>query len=213
LIFFFLSFFFEYQKLGLCTVRRQRDIGFEGGVETLRKLLKQIGFAYKRKDGTRYLRQKPAIAIQRLAFLSSYLSYLQEGTHDFVFLDETWVFRKGSGKEGFAWQNSDVRSCPTKLASYGERYVVMDAGSKNGFIPGAHKAFSTKKKPKPGDDYHGDLDGPLFLNWFQTKLLPNLKQDSVIVMDNAPYHRVQVHTMEELTRTGNRMLSDVNEGQ
>jgi len=82
----------------VCAVHRRREIGFKGGVETLRKLLKHIGFEYKRKDGTRFLRQKPSIALKRLAFLSQYLSYLKEGTHEFVFLDETWVFRKGTGK-------------------------------------------------------------------------------------------------------------------
>jgi len=73
---------------------------------------------------------------------------------------------------------------------------VIDAGSQNGFIPGAHQSFSTKKKPQPGDDYHGDLNGPSFLKWFKTKLLPNLKNDSVICMDNAAYHRIQVETMD-----------------
>jgi len=152
-----------------------KDIGFVGGKGTLRKILLVIGFRYKRKDSTRFLQQKPDIALQRLAFLGGYLALKAQGTHDFVFVDETWVFRKGTGK-GFVWQNSDPRSCPVRFASDGERYVVINAGNKDGFIPGASKIFSTKEVPVPGDDYHGDLNGKLFLQWFKNDLLPNLKK-------------------------------------
>ena len=154
-----------------------------------------MGFKYVRIDGTRFLRQSPAVSALRLEFLRNFVSFYEDlvikGTHDFVFLDETWVFRKGTGK-GFAWQDEDVRSCPVKVGDYGERYVVINAGNKDGFIPGASKIFVTKKKPAPGDDFHGDLNGPLFIKWFEENLLPNLKRNSVIMMDNASYHRVQV---------------------
>lgn len=36
------------------------------------------------------------------------------------------------------------------------------------------------------------MDQNVFLKWFETQLLPNVKPNSVIVMDNAPYHTVRV---------------------
>lgn len=33
-----------------------------------------------------------------------------------------------------------------------------------------------------------------FSNWFENKLLKNLKEPSIIVMDNAPYHRKVIQT-------------------
>jgi len=37
--------------------------------------------------------------------------------------------------------------------------------------------------------YDGSMDSTLFEYWFQTWLLPNLPEKSVIVMDNATFHR------------------------
>jgi len=37
--------------------------------------------------------------------------------------------------------------------------------------------------------YDGTMDSSLFEVWFSTRLLPNLPQNSVIVMDNASFHR------------------------
>ena len=37
--------------------------------------------------------------------------------------------------------------------------------------------------------YDGSMDSTLFEYWFQTWLLPSLSADTVIVMDNATFHR------------------------
>jgi hypothetical protein len=39
-------------------------------------------------------------------------------------------------------------------------------------------------KAKDGD-YHQEMNGPIFLNWFENQLMPALKSSSVIVLDNA----------------------------
>lgn len=36
------------------------------------------------------------------------------------------------------------------------------------------------------------MDGVTFPKWFTNQLIPNIPPKSVIVMDNAPYHSVQV---------------------
>jgi len=38
-------------------------------------------------------------------------------------------------------------------------------------------------------DYHGTFNNTTFLDWFTNKLLPNLRQPSLIIMDNAAYHK------------------------
>ena len=47
--------------------------------------------------------------------------------------------------------------------------------------------FRSKVK---SDDYHDEMNGKHFAEWFQKQLLPNLPRNSVIVVDNAPYHNV-----------------------
>jgi hypothetical protein len=45
-------------------------------------------------------------------------------------------------------------------------------------------------KAKDGD-YHQEIKGPTFLNWFENQLMPALKSRSVIVLDNASYHNIK----------------------
>ena len=52
-------------------------------------------------------------------------------------------------------------------------------------------------KAKDGD-YHQEMNGPTFLNWFENQLMPALKNPSVIVLDNASYHNIK--TEETLIR-------------
>jgi transposase len=45
-------------------------------------------------------------------------------------------------------------------------------------------------KAKDGD-YHQEMNGPTFLNWLENQLMPALKSQSVIVLDNASYHNIK----------------------
>merc|ERR1719380_216298 len=40
-------------------------------------------------------------------------------------------------------------------------------------------------------DYHKAFNGTNFKAWFRDQLLPNLHQPSLIMLDNAAYHRVK----------------------
>ena len=42
-------------------------------------------------------------------------------------------------------------------------------------------------------DYHDDLNHANHKKWLQEKLIPNLESKSVIVVDNASYHNVQLN--------------------
>ncbi|KAK3913485.1 50S ribosomal protein L4 [Frankliniella fusca] len=90
-----------------------------------------------------------------------------------VYLDETWCFLYGSGLSK-TWQDKDVRSYPTRKIGTGRRRV-----------------WSSSRKPKPGDDYHGDMNGEVFHRWFSKDLVPNIEEPTIIIMDNAQYHFCQ----------------------
>ena len=38
-------------------------------------------------------------------------------------------------------------------------------------------------------DYHDEMTSARFEEWWNKKLLPNIPPNTLIVMDNAPYHR------------------------
>ena len=63
------------------------------------------------------------------------------------------------------------------------RYIVLHAGTSNGFIDEAALVFSSNTK---NPDYHGEMNQQNFLKWFQ--LLMNLEEPSLIIIDNASYH-------------------------
>ena len=71
----------------------------------------------------------------------------------------------------------------------GERLIVLHAGNEEGFVKGAELVFRAKKGT---GDYHEEMDGPRFEKWFTEQLLTNIKLNSVIVIDNAPYHTVKL---------------------
>lgn len=64
----------------------------------------------------------------------------------------------------------------------------MHAGSESGFVDNACLIF---KAGLATGDYHGQMNRENFTRWLTEKLLPNIPANSVIVLDNAPYHCVQ----------------------
>ena len=55
------------------------------------------------------------------------------------------------------------------------------------FIKGCDWVFKSKKG---SSDYHDEMNATSFEEWFQEKLLPALSPNTLIVMDNASYHRL-----------------------
>lgn len=65
------------------------------------------------------------------------------------------------------------------------RYIILHAGSEEGFVDNASRIFKSKSKK---GDYHGEMNAENFEKWIKNDLLPNLKRPSLIIIDNASYH-------------------------
>ena len=104
-----------------------------------------------------------------------------------VWIDETW-FNAGHTKTR-AWTDDSIAGTMKVPIGKGSRLILLHAGGFDGFVPGAMLLF----KSKSTRDYHEEMNDATFTRWFKEALLPNLKPNSVIVMDNAPYHSVQLH--------------------
>lgn len=113
-----------------------------------------------------------------------------------VYLDETFINRNYSGSDS-SWYCGDWKDNPMLDKSYGpyinkpsgkgERFIILNAVTKNGWIDGAKLVFKAKTN---SGDYHGSMDENNFTKWFTAQLLPNIPDNAVIIMDNAPYHNV-----------------------
>ena len=65
----------------------------------------------------------------------------------------------------------------------------MHAGNRDeGLTDTCDLVFLAKAKD---EDYHQEMTGSTFLNWFENQLMPALKHPSVIVLNNASYHNIK----------------------
>ena len=73
--------------------------------------------------------------------------------------------------------------------SRGERLIVLHAGSKAGFLKATELVWKAKSST---GDYHDEMNGDKFFKWVKEKLIPHLPSKSVLIIDYAPYHNLQV---------------------
>ena len=67
--------------------------------------------------------------------------------------------------------------------------IVLHAGNKHGFVPGGKLVF---KAGSSDGDYHSEMNHQNFQRWLTEKLIPNIPENTVLVLDNASYHNVQM---------------------
>lgn len=84
----------------------------------------------------------------------------------------------------------------------GKRLIICHIGSEDGFVVDSLWCFESKKT----GDYHEEMNGESFEQWF-SKILPNLEENAVIVLDNAPYHS---RRMEKVPTTASRKVDVQN---
>lgn len=169
---------------------------------SLSKLLKANGFKFKKECNRRFLCEQQNIVYKRVDFLKRYINHLDDGLRDTVFLDETWIFSRGTNRR--AWQDGSIKSVRKIRGSGGKRFIILHAGSRNGFISGASLIFSSTCHSM---DYHDSMNSETFEKWVENQLIPNLEQPSLIVMDNASYHSRLV----EKNPTSSWKKSDITE--
>ncbi|XP_050294741.1 uncharacterized protein LOC126734938 isoform X1 [Anthonomus grandis grandis] len=164
-------------------VLKQRGT-LEIGLSALSKLIKSIGFRYKKDCNRRYLCELPNIVSQRIGFLRQYTQNEKSKLRKVVFLDVTWIFSNRSGIK--SWQDESVKSVKRKKGcGQGKRFIILHAGSSTEFVSGASLIFSSKSKSM---DYHDNMNCEMFEKWLKEQLIPNLQEPSLIVLDNESYH-------------------------
>ena len=130
----------------------------------------------------------------RHAYLRKIRKFRHQG-RNIVYLDETWLNTNHVIKGDWLDVPSTSMSVfePHCKGSHrkvpsgkGTRLIILDVGSsQQGLIPGCGLIFESKTS---SSDYHDEMNKEHFTEWFKDTLLPRLPPQSVIVMDNAPYH-------------------------
>ena len=172
----------EYPTLeSLLATVKSRGV-FSGGRTTLRLVLREMGFRYKRHENKRYIYEQPQVIQQRHDYLRRLHRNKQE-QRPVVYLDETWV-NAHHGRDTM-WVDGDGTAGWKRPSGKGGRLIVLHAGTVNCWVPGAELVFRAKSS---SGDYHNEMNIQHFMEWWKTQLLPNIPPNSLIVIDNASYH-------------------------
>ena len=102
-----------------------------------------------------------------------------------IYLDETYINKNHSRR--FTWYLDDDGPWVNKPSGVGPRLIILHAMTAKGWVNNSELVFEAKKRT---GDYHGQMNWGNFSIWFKEQLLPNIPPNSLIVLDNAPYHNV-----------------------
>ena len=156
-------------------------------IRTLGRALDRWGFTFGRGTRSQHLKEKDHVVAARRRYLREMRLNRRgfETIRPEVYLDESYVNKNHSND--FIWYSDADGPWMQKPTGKGERLIIINAITKDGWVPDAKLVFKSTRKT---GDYHGQMNHVLFTKWFKEKLLPNIPKSSLIVLDNASYHNV-----------------------
>lgn len=169
----------------------------EFSVRTLGRALDRWGFTFGKGRRSQRLKEKDHVVAARQRYLRRKRANRtgRSSVHPEVYLDESYVNK--NHRNDFVWYLDEDGPWIQKPTGKGERLIIMNAMTKDGWVPGANLTFRSTKKT---GDYHGQMNYELFAKWFTEQLLPNIPKGSLIIMDNASYHNaLSVHSTPTAT--------------
>jgi len=157
---------------------------------TLARTLDRWGFEFGKGIRTQHLKEKDYIIAARQRYLRKMRNNRAFGSQittirPEVYLDESYVNKNHSND--FTWYSTEDGPWVQKPTGNGDRFVIVNAITQDGWVPGARLIFKSSRKT---GDYHGQMNWELFHKWFTEQLLANIPANSIIIMDNAAYHNV-----------------------
>lgn len=195
----------EFFTLDMLLANVRDNLEFEGGRTTLFRIMKSMGYKYKLVNGRKILCEQKHVVAAKIIFLRNFLQLKQSSENvTFVYLDETWIYQNGSAIRQWMHE-SDIKSNPSKIKCEGKRFTVLHAGCHLGFLKGCDMLLGSGNNDR---DYHKTMNGEIFQNWVVTQLIPALAKvggKCVVIMDNAPYHSMQVNKLPTFSSTKNQM--------
>lgn len=167
-------------------VELRESIEFSGCRETLRQILLKNSFELKKN--MRDLYSWKTLKYQH-GDINTFVPLMKRGNKVNKLYTSMRHMSIRINKVKKSWQGPSTSGVVDKI-SPGKRHIIIHAGSEKGCVPNALLVYSTKSKMA---DYHDDMNHENFMRWLGEKLIPNLKEPSVIIMDNASYHVTQIN--------------------
>lgn len=161
-------------------------------IRTLGRALGRWGFTYGKGTRSQHLKEKDHVVAARRRYLREMRQNrsANKTIRPEVYLDESYVNKNHSND--FIWYSDVDGPWVQKPSGKGERLIIVNAITKDGWVPNAELVFKSSRRT---GDYHGQMNHELFMKWFTEKLIPNIPENALVIMDNAPYHNVlSVHS-------------------
>ncbi|KAK4324273.1 hypothetical protein Pmani_005113 [Petrolisthes manimaculis] len=165
---------------------KEAPISFKGQKSSLYKLMKKLGFRFKKTDkGRHILMEREDIVLTRCTYLRKVKENRDSSNpRPEIYMGETWVSQNECVDK--CWTTVEEKLGPKVKSGRGARYIIVHAGGMDGFVPGGLHMFRSKNENK--GDYHDSMNHNTFRSWLENNLLPNIPPRSLIIMDNASYH-------------------------
>ncbi|KAJ8730158.1 hypothetical protein PYW07_017196 [Mythimna separata] len=149
----------------------KEKINYPGSYKSLRIELLLMGFHWKRINASsRILVEKNEIRFLRINFLNKIAEYRAQG-RPIVYTGETFI---------------DITHRP-KRAAKGLGLVIVHAGGMDGYVPNALYMFEAQENNHEDLHYMKSED---YIKWMNNQLIPNLKPNSIVVVDNPYYQNI-----------------------
>jgi len=146
------------------------------------KAMKDLQFEYVKKNPNSAFLEREDLITWRRSYLDKIRHYRAQN-RPIYYLDETWI-------DTTVKSSRDARGLTTgqkEPSGKGKRLIVLHIGSTDGFVLGGLLCFESKTNSV---DNHDEMNADTFYEWF-VNILPLLKENAIIVMDNASCHSVK----------------------
>jgi transposase len=164
------------------------ELNYDMAHTTLWRTLQRWGFEFGRGIRSARLKESDRIIIMRRQYLREKRKNRDQNGNIIrpeVYLDESYINKNHSNDH--TWYPEDDGPIIGKPTGKGERLIIVNAITKDGWVPNCKLVFQASRKT---GDYHTNMNWGNFSKWFQESLLKNIPDNSIIIMDNAPYHNV-----------------------
>jgi len=175
-------------------------------MSTFLKSLNRLGFTYGVGKRRTALKEQDYVVLARRRYLRRKIGNRNnDGSlkRPEVYLDETYINKNHSDQ--FTWYLEEDGPWVNKPSGKGPRVIVVHAITVNGWVDNAQLVFDANRRT---GDYHGQMNWGNFSKWFETQLLLNIPENSLIILDNASYHNVFVENAFPVSTTRKEVLCD-----
>ena len=193
---------------GFITVDRTNKKDVNAALRSVQRFITRLGYQRGKKKGMKNYKLRAENIEKRDQYVQFMTNVNKDDARRIVYMDESYIHKNYQRHDDSLFDPNDEQDLEVKAMHKGRRYcfvaAIIDEDKSMQNVPDEERPFISKPHlmletydvfeggKKQTVDYHGMFDNNYFVKWMQ-KLLDTLSdmniQNSVIVMDNAKYHK------------------------